>query len=147
MTAVVLDTNVIVSGVAAASRRARSLTGAVFQAWRLDRFELVTSRHILDEVSSTLAKPYFVRRLTPRQIARVVDLLEQQSRIVLPDVTVVGVATHPEDDLILATAVAGECEFLVTGDRPLRNVSKYRDISIVTPSEFLEALRIGDRLA
>jgi len=103
-------------------------------------FELVTSRHILDEVSRTFEKPYFVRRLTPSQITRAKDLLGQQSRVVSPDATVVGVATHPEDDLVLATAVAGECRYLVTGDGPLRNVSTYRDISIVTPAEFLEVL-------
>jgi putative PIN family toxin of toxin-antitoxin system len=106
-------------------------------------FELVTSRHILDEVSSTFAKPYFVRRLTPDQITRIKDLLEQQSRIVSPDATVVGVATHPEDDLVLATALAGECRYLVTGDRRLRNVSTYRGISIITPAELLEVLRTG----
>ncbi len=97
----------------------------------------------MDEVSSTFEKPYFVRRLTPGQIARAKDLLEQQSRIVLPDATVVGVATHPEDDLVLATALAGACRYLVTGDGPLRRMSMYRDISIVTPAEFLQVLRTG----
>lgn len=106
-------------------------------------FELVTSRHILDEVSSTFEKPYFARRITLGQITRIKDLLEQQSRIVLPDVTVSGVATHPEDDLVLATALAGACRYLVTGDGPLRKVSMYRGISIITPAEFLQVLRTG----
>lgn len=52
-----------------------------------------------------------------------------------------GVATHPEDDLVLATAVSGKADYLVTGDKPLRKtVPKYQGVKLVTPVEFLKVL-------
>jgi len=55
-------------------------------------------------------------------------------------VEVTGVATHPEDDLILATAVAGEASYLVTGDRKLRAVGAFQGVTILSPREFLARL-------
>ena len=58
-------------------------------------------------------------------------------------VKVRGVATHPEDDLILATALSAKAAYLVTGDGPLlRKVGKsYQGINLVTPNDFLEILQ------
>jgi predicted nucleic acid-binding protein len=58
-------------------------------------------------------------------------------------VEVSGVATHPEDDLILATAVAANATYLVTGDRKLRAVGNFRGVTILSPREFLATLE-GD---
>ena len=55
-------------------------------------------------------------------------------------VQVAGVATHPEDDLILATAVSSGADYLVTGDRRLRAVGAYADVAILSPREFLTLL-------
>ena len=51
-----------------------------------------------------------------------------------------GVATHPEDDLILATAVSAKADYLVTGDKKLRELGSYQGVSIVSPREFLDIL-------
>ena len=51
-----------------------------------------------------------------------------------------GVATTPADDLILATAVAGEAGHLVTGDRQLRNLGEYEGVRIVGPRAFVDWL-------
>jgi predicted nucleic acid-binding protein len=56
---------------------------------------------------------------------------------------VTGVASHPEDDPILATAVSASADYLVTGDRQLQRLGSYRGVSIVSPREFLDLL---DRL-
>ncbi len=58
----------------------------------------------------------------------------------------VGVTAHAEDDLVLATAISGNAEFLVTGDMALRAVETYRGVTILTPREFLDMLdRRGGR--
>ncbi len=51
-----------------------------------------------------------------------------------------GVAEDLEDDLVLATIVAGRADFLVTGDRLLREIGEYGGVRIVTPREFLDLL-------
>jgi predicted nucleic acid-binding protein len=53
-----------------------------------------------------------------------------------------GVATHPEDDLVLATAVSAGADYLVTGDIRFRTrVPSYQGISLVSPSEFLAIIQ------
>lgn len=63
-----------------------------------------------------MGKPYFLRRLTPQQVESGVDALRRQATSVGLTPEVHGVATHPEDDLVLAAAVNAEADYLVTGD-------------------------------
>ncbi len=51
-----------------------------------------------------------------------------------------GVATHAEDDLILATAISARVEYLVTGDKKLQELRSYQGVAIVSPREFLDIL-------
>jgi predicted nucleic acid-binding protein len=51
-----------------------------------------------------------------------------------------GVATHPEDDLILAAAVSAQADYLVTGDARLQALGSYQGVKIVTPREFVQIL-------
>jgi putative PIN family toxin of toxin-antitoxin system len=137
--AVCLDTNVLVSGIVG-SRHPKSTPGAVYRAWRDGAFILVVSEHILDEAARTLAEPYFRARLTPEETEEAVRSLRRRSRVTSLTVGVTGVASHHEDDLILATAVSGRADFLVTGDAALRGVGEYRGVTILGPRAFLEAL-------
>jgi putative PIN family toxin of toxin-antitoxin system len=106
-----LDTNVLVSGIVASPQ---TVNGQVIQAWRENKFSLVLSEAILTELSRTLSQPYFSARLTAAQIEAAVNLFHSEATIVPLLVTVAGVATHPEDDLILATALSGRVDYLVT---------------------------------
>jgi predicted nucleic acid-binding protein len=69
-----------------------------------------------------------------------VALLDSSALIVVPDAGVRGVATHPEDDVVLATGVSAGADFLVTGDRKLLQLGTYRGVRITTCTSFLEAL-------
>jgi predicted nucleic acid-binding protein len=55
-------------------------------------------------------------------------------------VDVEGVATHLEDDLVLATAISGNVDYLVTLDRQLLTFGEYRGVRIVSTREFLALL-------
>ena len=41
------------------------------------------------------------------------------------------------DNQILETAVAGKCNWIITGDKDLLTLRKYENIKIVTPNQFL----------
>ena len=56
-------------------------------------------------------------------------------------VSVHGIATHPEDDLILATAVSAKADYLVTGDTKLQRLGTYEAVAILNPRRFLETLK------
>ena len=55
-------------------------------------------------------------------------------------VSVSHIATHPEDDLVLATALSGNAQFLVTGDYKLVERKQYQGLILVTVREFLAIL-------
>src|SRR5881398_1698693 len=134
-----LDTNVLAPGIIT---KAQTGNGQVIQAWRENKYSLVLSEAILTELSRTLSEPYFSARLTAAQIEGTVNLFRSEATIVPLLVPVAGVATHPEDDLILATALSGRAHYLVTRDEKLQEkVKEYKGIAIVSPPVFLQRLR------
>jgi putative PIN family toxin of toxin-antitoxin system len=132
----VLDTNILASGAIAR----RGTIAAILDAWRGQAFTLIVSQVILAELGRTLQNPYFATRLSPALCEGFLDLVYSEAVVVLLRVTVAGVATHPEDDLILATAVSGHADYLVTGDQPFQDLGLYRDVQIISPGEFLALL-------
>jgi putative PIN family toxin of toxin-antitoxin system len=101
----------------------------------------VTSEHILTELEHTLQTPYFRRRLTPEQISGAISLLRSESTIAPITTQVHSIATHPEDDLILAAAVSAKADYLVTGDTKLQHLGTYQDVAILSPRRFLAILK------
>jgi putative PIN family toxin of toxin-antitoxin system len=137
---VVLDTNVLASGLAG-FRNPASTVAKLLRLWRQGGFTLVTSEYILTELSHALQSPYFRQRLTPAQINSAMSLFHSEATITPITTKVQGIATHPEDDVILATAVSAKADYLVTGDTKLERVGTYQGVSILSPRRFLETLR------
>lgn len=135
----VIDSNVLVSGIVRRDRRAAPVQ--VLDAWRAGEFELAISEIILEEVSRTLRKPYFRARLSDDQIERALLLLRRRARTVSLEVEVQGIATHPEDDLILATALSAQAEWLVTGDAALLALGEHGGVQIRSPRDFVHLLQ------
>ena len=130
-----LDTNVLASGTVSATNP----PGQILNAWRDNKFELVTSTHIIKELKRTLQKPYFQSHLSPNMVSNFIDLLLLEATVVPVTTNIKSVATHPEDDLALAAAVNAKVNYFVTGDKPLLNKvgSSYCGVNLVTPNEFL----------
>src|SRR5689334_2560860 len=103
---VVVDTNVLASGLVDKT----GIPGQIIYAWIAGKFTILLSHHIQSELNRTLAKPYFQRNLPP-DWAVLAGQLSNRGIIVTVTTPVVGVASHPEDDLILATAVDGAAGF------------------------------------
>lgn len=138
MIVAVLDTNVLASGFV--RRNSASTVVRIVDAWRAHRYRLVVSEHILDELARTFQDPYFRRFLTDAEVAADLTLLRRQATIATATAAVDGIATHPEDDLVLATAVSAMADYLVTGDRQLQSLGVYRGVAILSPRSFLDAL-------
>jgi len=139
MIAAVLDANVLVSSTLVPTGPPARVRRAVVEG----KFRLVTSRPIIDEVCRTLrservSRPY---RLEPLDVWQMRQFLEHEGDIVALTEIVAGVATHPEDDLILSTAVSAKADYLVTSDRQLLALREYEGVKIVTPNDFLSVLR------
>lgn len=128
---VVADTNALVS-------RLLLSQSAPAQAVRkaIDEAQLLASEATLDELASVLSRPKFDRYVT---IAERQAFLERLIRIVeiVPIVHTVRACRDPRDDKFLEVAVNGEGGVIITGDRDLLILNPYRDIAILTPTEYL----------
>jgi uncharacterized protein len=134
----VLDTNVLAS---AAIAHPGTTLATILDDVVANRFDIAISEYILVELRRTLATPYYAARITPVAAARYVQLLISLGTTVRITTPVSGVATHPEDDPILATALSAQSDYLVTGDQRLRNrVPTFSGIPLVSPAEFLAVL-------
>ncbi len=136
MTRVTLDANVL----APASANLGGASGRLYLKCAAGHFELILSEHILGELSRALNDRYYRERQTPASAANYIAQIRKLATIVAPDPDVRGIATHPEDDFVLATAASGQADFLCTRDRQLLMLRRFRDVSIVSPGELLALL-------
>ena len=136
---VTLDANVLVSGLTSTGT-----PSSIVDLWLLGTFELILSEHILNGVRQAWAKPYFRRFFQEDEISPLLMRVSNRAKMFRPAAGVRGVAEDLEDDLVLATAVSGRADFLVTGDRVLREIGDFGGVRIVTPlrvpREFLDLL-------
>jgi putative PIN family toxin of toxin-antitoxin system len=132
---IVLDSNVYISGLVFGG-----IPGAVLVLARIDRFVLCVSKHIQDEVETTLAKKF---SWEPHEIRRASQPFWTIAHLVKPIRSLAIVTADPDDDRILECAVDGDADIVVTGDDHLLNLATpirapLGKIRIVTPRQFLE---------
>ncbi|TAN50358.1 MAG: putative toxin-antitoxin system toxin component, PIN family [Rhodospirillales bacterium] len=126
----VLDTNVLVSGLAYPS----SIPGKIVTAWRKGGMEVILSRFILDELARVLPRLNHRLNWKPSDFLDLIDLLALSAELVEP-AAIEDCALQDENDLpVLGTLLAAKADYLITGDSDLLALStKY---PIVTPAEF-----------
>jgi putative PIN family toxin of toxin-antitoxin system len=135
----VFNTNVLAAGFVGLADP-HSTPGELPRRWRAKTFTLVVSEPILVKLARVFSYPYFTRRLSTGEIADVFVGLRAQALIQPITVEASGVATHPQDDVILATAVSAQAPYLVTGDKPLLERRAFRGTLLLSPRQFLEIL-------
>lgn len=128
---VVLDTNVLVSGLAYPV----SIPGRIVGVWRQGGLEVVLSRYILDELARVL--PRLTRiSLSPGEIRDLVDSFVFLADVVEPDAEQDTGLRDVADQQVLGTLRASRADYLITGDKDLLALAgRY---PIVTPAEFWE---------
>lgn len=129
---VFLDTNVLVSAVGT-----RGLCADVLQTV-LAEHELVVGEAVLAELRRVLQKKM---RLSPDLAGEMDDFLRREGEIVSEAAAVTITPRDPNDAPILAEAVAGRIDVLVTGDRDLLELEGRLPFLVVNPRGFWERLR------
>lgn len=126
---VVLDTNVLVSGIAYPA----SIPGRIMAEWRDGGLEVVLSRYILDELARVLPRLARVH-LTRAEIRDLADSFMFLADVVEPEGEQSVSLRDPADQPVLLTLVASGADYLVTGDKDLLALAS--QYPIVTPREF-----------
>jgi putative PIN family toxin of toxin-antitoxin system len=136
---ILLDTNVIISGLLSRA----GPPGQLVQGWLDGAFELVTSQAQLEELRRALGYERLRDRIPPGQARDILENVEVVA-IMVPSIGHVEVSADPDDNMILATAIAGRAELIVSGDKPgLLHLGAVEGIRIVTPREALGLLEAG----
>ena len=136
MTRVGLDTNTLISAL-----RFSGTASRLGPLWQSRRITVLVSKEILEEYLRVLAYPKFqlgdheIRALVEEELLPFAETIRVRRRLAV-------VRRDPEDDKFLECAVAGRAEYLVTGDRDLRELGSYRGITILTVGEFLERMNL-----
>jgi putative PIN family toxin of toxin-antitoxin system len=129
---VVLDTNVLVSALLFTG-----ISSELVSLWRKNAITVLLSRDILEEYLRVFGYPKF--QLSEAEIK---GLIEEE---LLPYVEVVNprrrlrvVERDPSDDKFLECAVAGKARVIISGDKDLLSIGRYRQVRIQTPAQFLD---------
>ncbi len=112
----------------------------------VQEFELVTSPALFEELVGVLGRPVLVRRIAWNVESRNVflDGLRHAAIEVQPGEHLDVVKSDPDDNRVLEAAIAGEADYIVTGDRDLLDLVVFRGVRIVTPAQFISVLRSLD---
>ena len=127
---VVLDTNVFIAAVVA-DGLCRDLVRV-----RVLQHTLITSEPLLHELR-TISRAKFA--VDPVELP-LLEQLNEEAEIVTPAELRGRVCRDKDDDVVLATALAGKADVIVTGDDDLLVLKKFRGIEILSPRQFLELL-------
>ena len=133
---VVIDTVVFVRSLL----NPHSAPGKVIFA-HADEYRLILSAPIVREILEVLQRPEITSKIqfvAGMDTRRVLDLLSQAEIVELSSIP--QVSRDPKDDKFLATAVAGEADYVISEDRDLLDLGEYRGIKIVDVATFLKIL-------
>jgi putative PIN family toxin of toxin-antitoxin system len=128
---VVLDTNVLVSGLA----YPMGAPGRIVDAWQRGGLDVVLSKYILDEMARVLPRLKRIK-LNAAEIRDLADSFLFMAEIVEPSRAVDKALRDKADGPVLGTLLAARADYLITGDKDLLALAgKY---PIVTPVAFWE---------
>ncbi|MBM3125425.1 MAG: putative toxin-antitoxin system toxin component, PIN family [Chloroflexi bacterium] len=138
MQRLVIDTNLFVSALL--SRE--GAPARVIDAWRARKFLVITSEAAILEVERVLrdlaASGKY--RLSDDAIDSVVTLLKKDAVLVSGQMEAKGaIPEDPDDEKFLSIALEGEAKVIISGDRHLLKLARFRDITIQTAREFIDS--------
>ncbi len=99
----------------------------------LTHHSLLTSRQVLDEISDKLINKL---RFSRTIVGRFLKFVRENTELVHFNSSPPCLCRDPDDNKILAAALAGEADCLISGDRDLLSLESFEEIPVIKPSDF-----------
>ena len=137
MIRVVIDTNVVISALLFGG-----IPGKLITLWKKALITPVVSRDIIDEYIKVLAYPKFnlsreeINYLLYQEIIPFFEVISVKQRPVI-------IKEDPSDDKFIRCTQSGNAIVIISGDHHLLSLSSFKEIKILSPSQFLEEYNLG----
>ena len=142
---VVLDTNLLLSSIIIPE----STPDKIIQAWTNDLFILIVSRELIQELEDVTSRKKFLKhyRLFKQRSKELIASLESAAELLesLPKKDLQIHSRDPKDDFLLACALEGGADYLITGDRDLLVLNgnpSLGKLKIISAKDFLDSMLI-----
>ena len=130
---VVLDTNVLVSGIFF-----QGIPGKIVDAWVDGRFSLFISPSILEEYARVIND--LAAEHENSMAFEWMEILAELSHLIPNSSSATPYSRDRQDDKFIECAISAKADYLVTGDKDLTQISETFSFKIITPSKFLAYL-------
>lgn len=130
------DTNVLVAAFAT-----RGLCHDLFRTVLADHTLLVGSTN-LEEFRRALDRKL---RMEPGRVGKSVEFVQRNAEAIVPSGPACWPESDPDDRSVVAAALEGRADVLVTGDKGLIEAAETRALSVLSPREFWESLHDAER--
>ncbi len=133
---VVLDTNVIISGLITSN----GAPAEVIDFWINGFINVVSSPPLIQESLEVIVRPKFKSLGTIDERCDLIKKLFVKSEIVIPTRILTAIPEDEDDNRVLECAVTAAVSYIISGDFHLRKLGSYEGIKIQSPDEFLKVL-------
>jgi putative PIN family toxin of toxin-antitoxin system len=134
VTSAVYDTNILISGLFW-----RGVPRRVIHLARDGKVQAITCQVLLDELKHVLVRPNKPFQLSEQEADQVLEDVLTFAQAVSPT-DIPQVCRDPNDNIVLACALAGKADYIVTGDPDLLALEEYQQIKIITAREFFDTV-------
>jgi putative PIN family toxin of toxin-antitoxin system len=133
----IADTNTVISGLLW-----HGAPRSVLDAARTGQIALFTTAALLAELEDVLLREKFVQRLTQVNLTARDMVLGYAALTTIVETVSIGpvILDDPDDDEVLACAIAANAKVIVSGDSHLLDLKTYQDIRILSAGDLLALL-------
>jgi uncharacterized protein len=131
---VVLDTNILI----AAFVSPEGFASRILDLWIEGEFSLVTSTWQIEEFKRVSRYDRVKKRVEPHEVGTFVNALREHA-IVIEDLPSIDISPDPDDNPVIATAIAGAAQYLVSRDKDdVLELESVAGVRILTAREFVK---------
>jgi len=112
----------------------------LLELWENRRFVLVTSPQMIGELRAVLERPKMRAHVDATEAQALLASLELDAVVVPGELTLPGATRDPKDDKVLACALEGEAQLVVTLDPDMLTLAVFRGVRIISPVQFVRGL-------
>ncbi|MFN8373625.1 MAG: putative toxin-antitoxin system toxin component, PIN family [Anaerolineae bacterium] len=134
----VLDTGILISALITKG----TPPDLLYQAWRENKFELLTSDAQIAEFLRVSQYPKLKRYLKPIEAQQLVAGLQSQAEVLL-SIPEVSYSPDPDDNKIIAIGIVGKTDYIISGDkRHMLSLDTVENIPIIAARKAVEILHL-----